>query len=102
MEQRQSRRKHGLPDRNVGDFHHRLKKQKLTWLEQAAVKALVDLWYGKASGSATVMLSMVVIPVSALWTGLVGGWHGTLALALVEEVITQGKGFQGFFFFFFG
>lgn len=72
-------------------------KQKLTWLEQAAVKALVDLWYGKASGSATVMLSMVVIPVSTLWTGLVGGWHGTLALALVGGSSYSGK--RVFFFF---
>ncbi len=41
-----------------------------------------------------VMLSMVVILVSTLWTGLVGGWHGTLALALVKEVVAEGKGFQ--------
>lgn len=29
-------------------------------------------------------------------TGLVGGWHGTLALALVKDVVL-GKGFQGIF-----
>lgn len=42
------------------------------------------------------MLSMVVILVSTLWTGLVGGWHGTLALALVKEVVAEGKGFRYF------
>lgn len=41
-----------------------------------------------------VMLSMVVIPVSTLWTCLVGGWHGTLAFALVEDVA---QGFRVFF-----
>jgi len=51
---------------------------------------------GVMSCSATVMRSMVVIPVSTLWTGLVGGWHGTLALALVEEVVAEGKRFQYF------
>lgn len=45
------------------------------------------------SGSAMVMLSMTVILMSStLWTGLVGGWHDTLALTLVEEV-AEGKGF---------
>lgn len=42
------------------------------------------------------MLSMVVILVSTLWTGLVGGWHGTLALALVKGVVAEGKGFLYF------
>lgn len=38
-------------------------------------------------GSATVMPSMVVIPISTFRTCPVGGWHGTLALALVEDTV---------------
>ena len=39
-----------------------------------------------------VVHSIIVILVNTLWTGLVGGWHGTLAL--VEE-FAEGKGFFG-------
>lgn len=41
-----------------------------------------------------VMLSLVVILVSTLWTGLVGDWR--LALVVVKEVDAEGKGF-GYF-----
>lgn len=61
------------------------------------ISGTVRLWLVEMmSCSATAMLSMVVIPVNTLWTGLGGGWHGTLALALVEEVVAEGKGFQFF------
>lgn len=43
-----------------------------------------------------VIVSMVVILVSTLWTRLVGSWHGTLALALaLVKAVVEGKGFFG-------
>lgn len=45
-------------------------------------------------GSATVRLASVVVLVSTLWTGLVGDWHGTLAV--VKEMVSQGKVFPYF------